>query len=222
MYNKVNRFWMLVFVLLALSTFTFSGLVRAAELSADTKMVMPGMNGKKMITNGKVAVKGKMERRETAGPIQMIVITRRDKGLMWMLSPAQKTYNEMKIPNIGPELTLEQRFQQTPGFKKAGKSRVAGYSCNKYTFEDKQKTMSGTLYISPVLNYQLKSETKMFGMNTSSELTNIKECKQTDSLFNIPKGYKLQKIKPFNGPGMGGKGTPKFPGMFGNKQHSPK
>ncbi len=222
MYNRFDRTYVFAFILSVVSALSVTGATQAGEFSANSKQSMPGYNGSSVTTVGKIFIKGQIERNETASPIKQISIIRPDKGVTWILNPAQKTYIEMQVQPAESRKSLPDKMKHITNFKKAGTAKVAGYLCDKYTYNDKKINISGAVYISPKLNYQLKADTQMFGMNTTFELSNIKEGKQAESLFNIPKGYKKVKLKPFKMPGMGGKGMPKFPGADGSKQHLPK
>ena len=203
-----------------------AGMALAAEYSADVKQSMPGQNGA-MNMNAKIYVKGQMERRESSGPMgKMITIVRRDKGVAWVLMPAQKSYMERKMGNVNSKGdTMASILKRMPNYKKVGTANIAGYVCDKYTFKDTERKTSGTAWISPQLKAQLKMEMKMGNGKMNYALSNIKEGKQANSLFNIPKGYKKMEMgmgmgmPGMGGPGMGGPGMgmPGMGGMRGGK-----
>lgn len=59
------------------------------------------------------------------------VITDLDKGVMYMINPADKSYTEMPFP--GPMAHAAGTGMRPANFKKTGKSRtVAGYKCDDY------------------------------------------------------------------------------------------
>lgn len=190
-----------------------TGMALAAEFSADSKQSVSG----NMTMTGKTYVKGELERKDTNGPTAQVTIARPDKGVIWILKTADKSYSEMKIR--GPKGNMLNKLKQIPNFKKVGTAKIAGYMCDKYTFNDTKNNITGTAYISPKLQHELKVDANMMGMKTILELNNIKEGRQAASLFSIPKGYKKVEMTPMRIPGMGGKGMPKFPGMGGRMPH---
>jgi hypothetical protein len=185
-----------------------ASLALSAEFSADSKRVMPSFYGGTTTITGKVAVKGEMERQETVSPTKQIMIIRPDKGVKWIVNPTKRTYTEMPVQPVESRKSLPDKMKHIPNFKKAGTAKVAGYVCDKYTFNDTKNQLSGAVYFSNRLQHELKADTKMFGINISSGLSNIKEGKQSASLFNIPKGYKKVQVSPMGLPGLFGKGMP--------------
>ncbi|MHB1457444.1 MAG: DUF4412 domain-containing protein [Armatimonadota bacterium] len=225
---KIGIKRILVSVVAATAILGVAGMAMAAEYSADVKQSMPGLDGKSMNMNAKIYVKGQMERRESTTPMgKMISITRRDKGVMWMLMPAQKSYMEQKLGNVNPKADpIASVLKMMPNYKKVGTAKIAGFMCDKYTFKDTERKTSGTAWISPQLKAQVKMDMKSSRGNMTYALTNIKMGTQPNSLFNIPKGYKKMQMGmgmpgmggPGKGmPGMGrmpgGKGMPGMPGM---------
>lgn len=195
-----------------------AGMALAAEFSADMKQSMPGPNGN-MTMNTKIFVKGQMERRESSGPMgKMVTIIRRDKGVMWMLMPAQKSFMEQPMMNSNPKADpIASILKRMPNYKKAGTAKIAGYVCDKYTFKNTERKSSGTAYISPELKMELKMEMQSDRGKMSYVVSNIKQGKQANSLFNIPSGFKkmaMPSMGGMGGPGMGGPGM-RGPGMRG-------
>lgn len=219
-------------VVAAAAVLGLTSMALAAEFSADSKQSMPGPNGSMSIT-GKIFVKGLMQRQESSGPmgkqvmIRRVMIRRPDKGLVWMLMPAQKSYMEQRTgkADLKSAPSMNAMLKRMPNYKKVGTARIAGYICDKYTYKDTERKISGTAYISPQLKQQLKLDTQMPTGKMSYILSNIREGKQPGSLFSIPKGYKKMTM-PMGGlggasrmmPGMrGGKMMPGMPGMRGGK-----
>lgn len=172
-----------------------AGMALAAEYSADVKQIMPAPGG---IINVeyKTYVKGQIERQErTLKMGKDIQIIRRDKSVIWYLIPSKKRFTETKITDANPTVDhIVSILKKMPNYyTKAGKEKVAGYVCDKYTFET--AITSGTAWISPELDALLKMNTKlnrgrMGSVKLSYAMSNIKEGRQPDSLFKIPSGYK--------------------------------
>ena len=166
-----------------------------AEYSADVKQVMPAPGG---IINVeyRTYVKGQMERHERTFKMgKDIQIIRRDKGVIWYLMPSKKRFTETKMIDGNPTVDrIASILKKMPNYyTKAGREKVAGYVCDKYTFET--ATTSGTAWISPELDAQLKMDMKMnrgrmSSVKLSYAMSNIKEGTQPKALFTIPAGYR--------------------------------
>lgn len=62
------------------------------------------------------------------------IITDLDKGVIYIINPAEKTYLEMPFPPQGPMKSMIGGPAMHTNFTKTGKSRtVAGYKCEEYT-----------------------------------------------------------------------------------------
>lgn len=210
---RIKKTGIIASVISTVAIVGLTGVALAAEFSADSKQIVSS----NMTITGKTYVKGELERKETNGPTAQIMISRPDKGVVWILKPAEKSYTEMKMR--GPKGNMLEKLKQIPNFKKIGTAKVAGYLCDKYTFNDTKNNITGTAYISAQLSHELKVDANMMGMKTMLELKNIKEGNQAISLFSIPKGYKKVTMTPMGMPGMGGKGMPRIPGMGGRIPH---
>ena len=194
MCNRVNRTYVFAFILSIVSTLSVTSATQAAEFSADYRLSTG--TGKPHI--GKTYVKGKMRRDDPQNPNGLTVIIRLDIGKTWFLRPVEKAYVEFPT---NYRSTLD-KLKDKGNVKKEGTSRVTTYLCDKYTYKNTQFRMYGTIYFSPELQTVLKSETKLdFPVRSPkdkiggiSELSKIKPGKQSDALFNIPKGYKKVKM----------------------------
>ncbi|MHB0998787.1 MAG: DUF4412 domain-containing protein [Armatimonadota bacterium] len=192
-----------------------AGTSMAAEFSASVtqKMTNPQMGSMDM--SGKIYVKGIIQRQEMKGPMgAQIIIIRPDKGKVWIVMPSTKSYMEESIPKISPKSapTMESMLKKMPNIKKVGVEKIGGYQCDKYKFNDTTRKASGTVWLSSKLKQELKSDINSQMGKMSMLLTNIKEGKQKDSLFNLPSGYKKQAMPDMSGgmPGGGG-GMPGMP-----------
>ena len=190
----------------AFGVLCLSTVMLAAEFSADQVIKMGGM-----AMTGKVYVKGAKQRTEMEmmGNKQ-ITIVRPDKGVVWVVMPQTKSYMEVTIPkqasttaSTDPEALLKSR----PDAKKLGTATVNGLACTKYQVVQKEQNVTATVWISTKLKHQIKSEAKTPMGQMSEELKNIKQTRQPDALFEIPKGYKKRDV-PSGAPGMGKMGPP--------------
>ena len=198
---------------ICLGMFLWSGICAAAEFTADcihsnkfsspashVKGTHQGMGGKQDFTS-KLYVKGKKEREETdrGGGGKSIIITRKDKGIAWLLFPDRKEYMESSLKDGGHMAGFRQPMPDATGKKKSlGKSKVNGYLCDKYQItssfkrpgNEKPVTSTTTIWESTKFGRPVRIDQKSPMFTSSTELKNIKQSKLSDSLFEIPKGYK--------------------------------
>ncbi len=174
--------------------------INAAEFSAD--MINSSPMGK---IEGKIFFKeGNFRQEMMMGGQKQITIFRKDKGVVWVLMPAQMMYMEMQAGSRQNMASVDPDEIDKIGEKKyLGKEKVNGYMCSKYryTFHDKS---SGTAiyWISDKLNFPIKMKTEGTSGSMSMEYRNIQEKTVPASLFNIPDGY--QKMSMPMMPGMPG------------------
>ena len=172
--------------------FVFSGSSIAAEFSADLLLKQDGKT-----TTGKVYVKGDKTRQEFVQQGQkQVTIMRADKGLTWLLMPAEKIYMEMLSQEgaaYNPQ--LDQNIKDKAEIKSLGKETVNGYVCDKYQYIYRDTSM-GTLtqWISKKFNYPIKSEYKSSSGYMLTEYKNIQEGNVQDSLFEVPGNYMLMSV----------------------------
>ena len=180
------------------------GVCLATDFSADVSQSMGGMK-----TGGKVYVSGQKMRQEVAmAATKQIVIVRGDKGLVYMLQPAARQY--MKMQGVKGELGMNNskamdELRKSATQKRLGRENVSGYSCDKslFTFKDKKR---GTLTLwsaTKLGGHPIKTEMKTSRGGVFMEYKNIKEGRQSASLFELPAGYKPMKM-PAGMPGMPG------------------
>jgi outer membrane lipoprotein-sorting protein len=185
------------FGLILLLVISFSGvLAKAPEFSAD--IVITDAKGKTNL--GKVYIKGneKIRQETTADDETTVTILRLDKKVSWTLLPDNQ-YMEVKMSFDPNQPNSEYEYEMT----ELGEETVNGYPCKivQYTYKNKKY---GVLkqWVSEKLGYSVKIETKdAKGKTSTIEYKNIKEGKQPDSLFEIPKGYEKFEL-PFGIPGM--------------------
>jgi outer membrane lipoprotein-sorting protein len=173
--------------------FVLSGSGIAAEFSADLLLKQAGET-----TTGKAYVKGDKLRHEylQQGEKQ-VMIFRFDKGIMWVLMPAEKIYMEMSsLEGAAHDPQFDQNIENMAQIKSLGKETVNGYVCDKYQYiyHDTSKG-TATQWVSKKLNYPIKSEYKSpSGYYMFTEYKNIKEGKVAGSLFEVPGDYALMSV----------------------------
>ena len=170
----------------AAALLAFSGMCLAANFSADVVTKQAGMSMK-----GKCYVQGENARQEMSmGSQKRVIISRADKGVTWMISPAEKKYTE--IPGVQSPQKMQAQLKKMAKEKYIGKEMLNGYACRKsqYTLP---KGNPGTVmqWTSEKLNWPVKTEIKQGqGRTAVIEFKNIKEANQSSALFALPKGYK--------------------------------
>ena len=163
-----------VFFLLAVTAGVY-----AVELTAD----MVSKEGK-ITRNGKIYVKESKARIEK-GSTPLYIIVRGDKGLLWQINNAEKTYIEAKLtPEMKP--MIEEKFAGETGRKQVGTETVNGYAAKKYevTVPRGKKAETITQWYSPEYAFTVK----VAGNNWSTEYKNIKKGGVADSLFELAQG----------------------------------
>ena len=201
MLNKLTSRLMLFVVSLFIIGLGTAGSGNAAEFSAD--MIQKSSMGN---ANGKVFVKGQNIRHEmTMGGQKQIMIFQKEKGVALVLMPQMKMY--MEIPaggqqNMAPPTPEE--MENMAEKKYLGEEKMNGYKCKKYRFTPSDPSVgTTTMWISKKLNFPIKTEMKSSSGPMIMEYKNIQEKKISDSLFNIPAGYKKMSMPSMpNMPGM--------------------
>jgi hypothetical protein len=151
----------------------------AVELTAD----MVSKEGK-ITRNGKIYVKDNKVRVEK-GSTPMYAIVRGDKGLLWQINSAERTYIVAKLtPDMKP--LIEEKFAGESARKQVGTETVNGYSAKKYevTIPRGKKSETLTQWYSPEYAFTVK----VAGNNWSTEYKNIKKGGVADSLFELAAG----------------------------------
>jgi hypothetical protein len=169
----------MVFVSTVFFFFAVMASAYAVELTAD----MVSKEGK-ITRNGKIYVKENKARVEK-GSTPLYIIVRGDKGLLWQINNAEKTYIEAKLtPEMKP--MIEEKFAGETGRKQVGTETVNGYAAKKYevTIPRGKKTETITQWYSPEYAFTVK----VTGNNWSTEYKNIKKGGVADSLFELAPG----------------------------------
>jgi len=170
----------LAFALLALAVCSFASNAFSQEFEAD--MVNTTRGG---AYNAHVNVGKDKMRMQTD---DNIVISRMDKGVTWMLVPAQKIYMEQAIDPKNMQVTSE-KVNGEVNRERLGAETINGIKADKYKVTYNVSGMEGTMYqwIAPSLNMPLRTEAG--DGSWTVEYTNIKAGPQAASLFEIPAGY---------------------------------
>jgi hypothetical protein len=164
----------------------------AAEFSADLLLKQAG----ETIT-GKVYVKEDKTRQEFVQQGQkQITILRPDKGVTWVLMPAEKIYMEMSSQEgAAYDPQLDPNIKDKAEIKLLGKETVNGYACDKYQYTYHDTSMGAlTQWVAKKLNYAIKSEYKTPSGDMLIEYKNIQDGNVQDSLFEVPGDYMLMSV----------------------------
>ena len=159
--------------------FAFAVSLFAVELTAD----MVSKEGK-ITRNGKIYVKANKVRVEK-GSTPLYIIVRGDKGLLWQINNAEKTYVEAKLtPEMKP--MIEEKLPGETGRKPLATETINGYSAKKYevTVARGKKSETITQWYSPEYGFTVK----VAGGNWSTEYKNIKKGAVADNLFDLAPG----------------------------------
>lgn len=157
----------------------FAGTASAYEFSADIVMSQQG----KAIT-GKIFLSGDKSRIEMQ---QMVIITRGDKKLSWMLMPEQKMYMENQIkPGSVPVEKDPAQVEKTM----IGKETIEGRAAKKYkvTFANGKEKFSAYQWFLDENGFPVK--TAALDGSWLNEFKNIKTGAQPAGLFELPEGFK--------------------------------
>lgn len=187
-------------LLIALMT-VGSGQVLAADVSADMIQTTPAGN-----IQGKFFIKGDNVRTETnAQGYDQITITRKDKGLIWVIMPGNM-FMEMEIPveAKGQDFShLDQKtLDEMATRENLGSEVVNGYKCDIYRFTFNDESMGiMTQWFSKEMNFPVKIEMVTPDGTIATEYRNIKQETLPESLFEVPSGYTKMQM-PAGMPGM--------------------
>jgi len=182
----------LFMVILILTLPALSVSSNAADFSADmvNKLPMGEINGKMFFKGGNFRQEMMM------GGQKHITIFRKDKGLVWVLIPAQMMYMEMQEGSRQNMAPVDLDAIDKMGEKKyLGKEKVNGYMCSKYRYTLHDKSSGTAIYwISEKLDFPVKMEMDGQSGHMVMEYKNISEKTVPASLFNIPDGYQKMSM----------------------------
>jgi Domain of unknown function (DUF4412) len=158
---------------------------KAFQFSADMATTAHGqtMTGKMFVNTGKI----RMEM--NAGGQTMATIVRQDKGVSWVLMPAQKMYMEMPLRQKAEQVSP---FDAKADYKYTliGPDKVDGHPCKKYSYEATVdgKTVKGFHWLATDLKDLPIKWSDEAGISVT-ELKNAKLGPSDDALFELPAGY---------------------------------
>jgi len=148
--------------------------------------------------SGKIYNQGAKSRKEPYHT-DKVVICRRDKGVIWILNPADKTYQEIPRGSAGAGAYDIDAAVQGAGlgqypFTKAlvGQEEINGYLCDKYSLafggsDAPVDTMS--VWFAKKLGQVIWLKVETGKLSGEGGFRNIKVVDLPDSLFEIPEGY---------------------------------
>jgi len=161
---------------------------RATEFSAQMLFKDGGA-----ATRGRIFIKGdKMRHEFLDAEGHTVTIVRRDKRLLWVLLPQERTYTE--IP-LRLSTRLPGQFLHIPpealSRRKTGQETVAGFETEKYEVllpGGERGTLKQFYWVSPKLGVPLKMTCPE--KQIAVEYLHIREESLPDRLFEIPPGFR--------------------------------
>lgn len=176
MFKKV--FSVLLFVIM------LTGIASAMEFSADTVMTT-----KENKMTGKMYFKENKSRMEMHGKEEMIMIARMDKKVAWNLMPKQKMYMEMPL-DMKDRPKVEEKMEGEIERKQIGSESIDGHPTKKYliTYQSGKNKAQLHQWLATDISFPVKSAA--VDGSWAQEFRNIKMGHVSDSLFEIPSGYK--------------------------------
>jgi hypothetical protein len=224
--NRLFRLPMglVILLLFVSSTYAEQFPYPKVDYSADLVMDMgKGPDGRTMVVKGKIFASKGNERREmlSAGQ-ERVIITRRDKGVNWMLIPEQKNYMET-LKDKGEKDPERIMRESDVKLTKLGSEKINGVMAIKYEIESTDPgsgQFKGFLWVTKE-NIPVRMEGGQKGMGSGQhfriDYTRIRIGKQDASLFEVPTDYDRLAIPQMPGfPGMGAMPGGKMP-----QGHSP-
>jgi hypothetical protein len=175
------RHWTVILAGVLFLSFGFPGDGSALDILAD----MISKEGK-VTRNGKIYVKGEMCRIEK-GMTPIYMILRGDKGLLWQVNAAERTYVEARL---GPESkpAIEEKIFGETARKDLGTESVNGYAAKKceVTLKRGNKTETWLQWFAADVGFPAKVAAK--DGSWSVEYRNITKGSPSDELFEVPPG----------------------------------
>lgn len=157
-----------------------TGLALAEDLSADMVSTFQSQ-----VSQGKIFISNNKVRMEVP---EAITISRKDKGVVWVLMPQEKMYMEQALdPN--KTVSTSEKIEGEIERKLLGKEMIDGKMADKYqvTYDVSGTRQTVLQWIVPGLMFPVK--TAAADNSWTMEYRNIKTGHQPDSLFEIPTGY---------------------------------
>lgn len=183
--RKIAIIKLISLTLFLVATYFLPAIVGAQEFSAD---VVTNASGQPM--QGKMFTNQKKSRIEIAGTI---TIGRIDKGVAWVLMPAQKAYMEVPLERSSM-IVSSGKLPSEIERKFLGKEIIDGKEVEKYqiTYETNGKKDAIFSWIIPRTGIPVK--TRAADGSWQVEYKNIKIGPQPESIFEIPVGYQRMSM----------------------------
>jgi len=175
-------FAVILFVLL------FSGVAFALEFSADTITTMKGMK-----TKGKMYFKPDKFRVDMEVPMQMIMITRIDKKVVWSIIPEEKIYMEMPF-DLKKKPMVDEKIDGEVERKYLGDETIDGHPTKKYLVTFKVNGQTEQIYQWWATDIKLAIKSAAVDGSWVHEFKNVKTGPQPENLFELPAGYKKMEM----------------------------
>jgi hypothetical protein len=118
-----------------------------------------------------------------------VMISRPDKGVVWMLMPQQNMYMEspLKPQNI---IVTEEKMQGEVSRKLIGSEVIDGRPADKYEVVYLSGKNNESVFVWLLKDIKFPVKTAATDGSWSVEYKNINTAKQEPTLFEIPSGYK--------------------------------
>lgn len=185
----LKKIFLALFLIIALSSASF-----AVEFSADTVTTFKG----EQKTEGKIYYKPDRFRTEMKTPRGMIAITRMDKKVIWSIMPKEKTYMEMPL-DLKNKPKVDEKFEGEIERKEIGRETVDGHPTRKYLITYKVGNKKVQVYQWMATDIKFPVKTSSVDGSWTQEFKNVKMSPQSDSLFEVPQGYKKMKMPQMPG-----------------------
>jgi hypothetical protein len=164
----------------ALLTAAMAAACHAADFSADIVTVSP-----EGTFNAKMYVSGDKSRTEIEGTA---TIARADKGIVWVLIPAQKMYIEQPL-DMRTAASTKEKLEGEIERSAVGHETVNGIGTTKYRVVFEAQGQRGVVFQWIDEARRIPVKTAAGDGSWSSEFKNIRTNAQDSSLFEIPAGY---------------------------------
>jgi hypothetical protein len=144
--------------------------------------------------------KGDKSRQENSWPGGgSVEIDRRDKLARWVLEPSKNTCWEIPMTaRSGPRTALLSHIRKERGVEYLGNEMINGHLCERYRlvsqqtgYDSKPMTVETNWWVDPKLDLQMRTTFKQPWGTIDYEVKSVKAGPQPDSLFELPKHYKI-------------------------------
>jgi hypothetical protein len=144
------------------------------------------------VIEGSIAAAPGRERSEMrVGGMSTVMILRSDRGLGWMLMPAQKMYQELDFSRAAQQAGTVAQDQLD--LEVVGKETISGLETTKYKFVSKDGSGGGFLWYTAdgiALKMDVLSKTGRKNSRMTVTLEDVRVGTQDPAVFELPAGYK--------------------------------